>query len=233
MDLIAVGRSALLPDDDLTLAAALKSPLVGLDDDALMALAPRRAGSLAQALAKSAERAVRAGATPRRDVAPARRRTIRPTCSTRVSSARTADGARCCARLGPEAADAIDEFMALALAHERKAAPSLQRVPRGNRGDGFRHQARHGGRRRQRARDDGPRRQGPGSADRVPARHVFGAPCAQRRQAARPRRRRRRRSAALRLGDETGRQLCRRWRPRAKGRARPPRANIAACSTSR
>ena len=95
MDLIAVGRSALLPDDDLTLAAALKSPLVGLDDDALIALAPRRAGSLAQALAKNAEPRFAAGATPRRGVAPARRRTIRPTSSTRVLSARTAGGARC------------------------------------------------------------------------------------------------------------------------------------------
>ena len=55
MDLIAVGRSALLPDDDLTLAAALKSPLVGLDDEDLMALAPQRAGSLARALAEAAD----------------------------------------------------------------------------------------------------------------------------------------------------------------------------------
>ena len=30
-DLIALGRFALLPDDDLTLAIVLKSPLVGLD----------------------------------------------------------------------------------------------------------------------------------------------------------------------------------------------------------
>ena len=64
MDLIAVGRSALLPDDDLTLAAALKSPLVGLDDCDLMALAPQRAGSLAQALAQSAD-----GGSRRREAA--------------------------------------------------------------------------------------------------------------------------------------------------------------------
>src|SRR5271170_1754644 len=51
MDLIAAGRAALLPDDDLTLASALKSPLVGLDDDALIKLAARRDGSLAEALA--------------------------------------------------------------------------------------------------------------------------------------------------------------------------------------
>ena len=51
MDLIAVGRAALLPDDDLTLACALKSPLIGFDDDALMKIAVRRSGSLAEALA--------------------------------------------------------------------------------------------------------------------------------------------------------------------------------------
>src|SRR4029077_8690416 len=51
MDLIAVGRAALLPDDDLTLACALKSPLVGFDDDALMRIAAGRNGSLADALA--------------------------------------------------------------------------------------------------------------------------------------------------------------------------------------
>ncbi|HEX9168742.1 MAG TPA: UvrD-helicase domain-containing protein, partial [Roseiarcus sp.] len=36
MDLIVAGRVALLPDDDLTLASALKSPLIGLDDNALL-----------------------------------------------------------------------------------------------------------------------------------------------------------------------------------------------------
>ena len=53
MDLIAAGRAALSPDDDLTLASALKSPLIGLDDDALLKLAARRSGSLADALAAS------------------------------------------------------------------------------------------------------------------------------------------------------------------------------------
>ncbi|HUO53949.1 MAG TPA: UvrD-helicase domain-containing protein, partial [Rhodoblastus sp.] len=33
MDLVAIGRAALLPDDDLTLASALKTPIFGFDDD--------------------------------------------------------------------------------------------------------------------------------------------------------------------------------------------------------
>ena len=53
MDLIAAGRAALLKDDDLTLACVLKSPLIGLDEDALFKLAAGRSGSLADALAAS------------------------------------------------------------------------------------------------------------------------------------------------------------------------------------
>jgi len=58
MDLMAVGRVVLTPEDDLSLAALLKSPLVGLDEDALFALAHGRKGTLWSALRKaSAERA--------------------------------------------------------------------------------------------------------------------------------------------------------------------------------
>ena len=41
-DLVAAGRAGLLPADDLTLATALKSPLVGLTDDDLVRIAARR-----------------------------------------------------------------------------------------------------------------------------------------------------------------------------------------------
>ncbi len=37
-DLVALGSAVLLPDDDLNLACLLKSPLIGLDEDALFAL---------------------------------------------------------------------------------------------------------------------------------------------------------------------------------------------------
>jgi ATP-dependent helicase/nuclease subunit A len=124
MDLVAAGRAALREDDDLSLAAVLKSPLIGLDDDALLALAPGRAGTLAAALAESGE--------PRFAAAHARiaRWRARATLSPFDFYARLigADGGRraLLGRLGHEAADAIDEFMALALAFERTNAPSLQ-----------------------------------------------------------------------------------------------------------
>ena len=124
MDLAAAGRAALLPDDDLTLATALKSPLIGLDDDDLLAIAPGRAGSLFDALAAASE--------PRFVAARARLETWRRRARERTPFAfyaalLGADGGRraLLERLGPEASDAIDEVMALALAHEREQAPSL------------------------------------------------------------------------------------------------------------
>ncbi|MBO0766398.1 MAG: UvrD-helicase domain-containing protein, partial [Hyphomicrobiaceae bacterium] len=45
-DLMALGDALMLPDDDLALAAVLKSPLFGLDDENLMRLAHGRSQSL-------------------------------------------------------------------------------------------------------------------------------------------------------------------------------------------
>ena len=50
-DLVALGRFALLPGDDLNLAALLKSPLVGLTEDELFELATIATGTLWAALA--------------------------------------------------------------------------------------------------------------------------------------------------------------------------------------
>ena len=124
MDLVAAGRAALLPEDDLTLAAVLKSPLIGLDDDDLLALAPGRSGSLAEALAASLEPRFAEARSRSRRGASARANHSPYTFYARLLGE---DGGRraLLSRLGPEAGDAIDEFLALALAHERKTAPSL------------------------------------------------------------------------------------------------------------
>lgn len=45
-DLFALARFCLLPEDDLTLAEVLKSPLIGLDEDVLFALSYNRKASL-------------------------------------------------------------------------------------------------------------------------------------------------------------------------------------------
>lgn len=124
MDLVAAGRAALLPDDDLTLACVLKSPLIGFDDDDLIAIAPLRSGSLWRALAESpAPRCREAVMTLRRWCD----RAMAQTPFSFYAHLLGADGGRrkMLARLGPEATDAIDEFLALALDHGRQDAPSL------------------------------------------------------------------------------------------------------------
>ena len=124
MDLIAAGRAALLPDDDLTLASVLKSPLIGLDEDTLFKLAAGRSGSLAKALAGSddlfAVTAAQSLAIWRE-----RARTLSPFAFYALLLGEDGGRRALAGRLGPEAADPIDEFLALALAHEQREAPSL------------------------------------------------------------------------------------------------------------
>lgn len=129
MDLMALGRFVLLPEDDLTLATVLKGPLFDFrDDDDLQPLCHPRGGSLwAELRARAGEQAhwreaaeTLAGLLAGADAAPpyeffaavlgplgGRRKFLR--------------------HLGPDAADPIEEFMALALQFEREHAPSLER----------------------------------------------------------------------------------------------------------
>jgi ATP-dependent helicase/nuclease subunit A len=126
-DLMALGDVLTLPEDDLALASVLKSPLFGLDDDDLLALAHERKGSLWEELQ------TRAGQNGRfRNVAETlhrwRTRSERvPPFEFYASILDGEDGrARMLARLGLEAADAIDEFLNAALAHDDGVPPSLQ-----------------------------------------------------------------------------------------------------------
>jgi len=125
MDLMVLADALLLADDDLALATVLKSPLFGLDDDDLFAIAWRREGSLREALRRKGEpRFVAAAERLDRYAAWARRETPFGFFA-RVLGPE--DGRRrFLARLGPEANDAIDEFLNLALEYERREAPSLQ-----------------------------------------------------------------------------------------------------------
>ena len=66
IDLMHLADALLLPQDDLALAVALKSPLFGLDDDDLFTLAWQRKGSLRRALGEHAATSekFRSGAAP-------------------------------------------------------------------------------------------------------------------------------------------------------------------------
>lgn len=124
MDLVALGRVALLREDDLTLATLLKSPLFGFTDDDLIALAPKREGALIDALAASPEPAHREAAA-RVDAWAHEARTRAPFDF--YSHILSAGGGRerLVGRLGQEANDAIDEFLRLALSFEREQAQGL------------------------------------------------------------------------------------------------------------
>ena len=54
-DLVALADFLLMPEDDLTLAVVLKSPLFGFDDDDLFTLAHKRDSSLWAALKTKAK----------------------------------------------------------------------------------------------------------------------------------------------------------------------------------
>jgi len=126
MDLMAVGRFALMPEDDLTLAALLKSPLVGLSEDDLMALAIGRRGSLWAALRQAAKTDKKLEDIRERLAAwRARAGFERPyEFYARILGADRGREAFH-KRLGAEAFEAIDEFLNLALSYEQAETPSL------------------------------------------------------------------------------------------------------------
>jgi ATP-dependent helicase/nuclease subunit A len=124
MDLLALADAVLLPDDDLAVATVLKSPLIGHSEEDLYALAQGRTVPLIAAWRTS----------PRPDFAISyarfevwRRRAERMRPYEFYASILGADGSRASfiSRLGSEAEDAIDAFLARALAFELEATPTL------------------------------------------------------------------------------------------------------------
>jgi ATP-dependent helicase/nuclease subunit A len=123
MDLMALTDCLLLPDDDLALASVLRSPLFGLSEEQLFELAWDRKGSLRASLRGNPAFAQTERALD--DFARAvRQRTPFDFFAHVLGAAR--GRAKFLARLGPEANDALDEFLNLALDYETRATPSLQ-----------------------------------------------------------------------------------------------------------
>ena len=130
-DLMALARFVLFPDDDLTLAALLKSPFCGLADEDLFQLAWKRPGSLWAALQ------ARAGEQPAWSSAAAFLEAMRQAAGSgpfsfysRALALRDGEGRsmrrRLLRRLGPEAEDALDEFLAQVLAAEGRGVHDLE-----------------------------------------------------------------------------------------------------------
>jgi ATP-dependent helicase/nuclease subunit A len=128
-DLVALADVLLMPEDDLALAVALKSPLFRFNDDDLFKLAHDRKGSLWAALKAKAKDDPRFAAAAEKLAQWLGHVDYLPPYEF-FSELLGADDQRLrramLTRLGPEAAEAIDEFLDLALGYDREAAPSLQ-----------------------------------------------------------------------------------------------------------
>jgi ATP-dependent helicase/nuclease subunit A len=126
IDLMNIADALLLPQDDLALAVALKSPLFGLTDDDLFELAWQRRGSLREALGSRAGDGQFQNALRRLERY--EQRFAQETPFSFYAWLLGGDGGRnrILRRLGHEANDALDEFLELALNYERKAPASLQ-----------------------------------------------------------------------------------------------------------
>ena len=132
-DLLALGRAALYPEDDLTLAGLLRSPLCDVDEQGLFDLAQGRAGPLWRTLR------ARADERPEWTAARILIRWFRAEAKVRAPfdlyarllNRRDARGLtvrqRFMTRLGGEAADALDAFLDQARAAEGRGVTDLER----------------------------------------------------------------------------------------------------------
>jgi ATP-dependent helicase/nuclease subunit A len=121
MDLLALGQIMVLPEDDLSLAIVLKSPLIGISEDELSDIAIGRGATetLGAALAR-----VRPEIAARLDIW---RELAGRTRAFEFYAAVLAEGGRRAirARLGEEADEVLDEFLAAVIGHERVAGGGL------------------------------------------------------------------------------------------------------------
>ncbi len=127
MDLMSLAGALLQPDDDLTLAEALKSPLFGFSDDDLFELTFDREGSLRQKLETAAGDCDDKYAVAAARLADWRQLAHRLSPFDFFSHILEAEGGRkaFAARLGAECFDALDELLNLAEAFGTRGLLSL------------------------------------------------------------------------------------------------------------
>jgi ATP-dependent helicase/nuclease subunit A len=128
MDLIAFCRFLLLPDDNLNLAALLKSPLIGVTEEELFDICVDREGKSVWQRVQELADGMPPAKLARDLLEPFLNRAGFATPYEQLSQLLEAEGGRrrLYARLGDECGEAIDEFLNLALAYEARHAPNLQ-----------------------------------------------------------------------------------------------------------
>ena len=123
-DMLAAVRFVLQPDDDLSLASLLVSPLIGWNQDELMTAAMRQSGSLWRHLRAT---------QPDERLAPLAAMLARADFTTpyrffeELLSGGLDGRRKLLLRLGEEARDPIEELLSAALSFEATTTPSLQR----------------------------------------------------------------------------------------------------------
>ncbi len=128
MDLIALGRFVLLPEDDLNLATVLKSPLIGLSEEELFTVAqPRQKKTLWRAVQEQTEELSAIANAGRYLDSLLQLADFAPPFEFFSHVLGALRGRRLLlARLGPEADEPIAEFLELALQYQRLHPPSLE-----------------------------------------------------------------------------------------------------------
>ncbi|WP_256752556.1 double-strand break repair helicase AddA [Mesorhizobium sp. Mes31] len=128
-DLIALGHLLIQPQDDLSLAAVLRSPIFDLPEEALFMLAAERPPglSLIASLRRHAGESERLAAIVAQLDIWTNEAAFKPVFEFYAGLlARDGVRGRMIARLGPEAGDILDEFLSFCLAEERTGLPGLE-----------------------------------------------------------------------------------------------------------
>ncbi|MER9220104.1 double-strand break repair helicase AddA [Mesorhizobium sp. M0644] len=128
-DLIALGHFLIQPEDDLSLAAVLRSPIFDVSEEQLFALAAQRPSgvSLIASLRRHVGESEALAAVVSRLDTWSNEAAFKPVFEF-YAAALARDGLRkkMIARLGPEAGDILDEFLNFCLAEERTGLPGLE-----------------------------------------------------------------------------------------------------------
>lgn len=127
-DLLVLARFVLMPQDDLSLAAVLKSPLFGFDEDMLFELANNRQHKSLFAMLEETAHRNEVASSALQQLQKLRRRADQVPVYEFYANLLGAKGGRrkFASRMGLEVEDILDAFLEQTLAHEQSGLPGLE-----------------------------------------------------------------------------------------------------------